>query len=577
MIFAPTLRRLAPLLVALAACDGAPVGPVEDDSPTPEVAPTEWDGVEVGPEVVCDEPTSGFDRLVDEAAVRGLDFDQAGVEQNHGLNSGGVVATDLDGDGDVDLLLGRRNDLYNSPRRAFPRAFANDGDAHFVEVPLESRLAGHDPPSAPMAFLAVDLTGDRLPEIVQVGSAWAAYALNEGDLSWGPMLPLYVAGAPPEPRFSTAAFGDLDGDGDLDLVLPAVQTAVEGGPPQGDSGGALPEAHADLVLLQDEHGDFVLSHELEPYGRPAYSQMAIFTDRDADGDQDLYVVSEFGGLTGADPSAFYRNDGLDPDGAVRLINDADEIGADVNVGGMGIDAADLDGDGHLDYCIAQFGPLICLLHDEADSYYDAAPALGLRIPVDAATGDSSHPPWSAYSLDLADLDNDGDLDVVVVAGNPDENDTSGIHLDRLWERGDDGLFTDRSDDLGFAAPERHFGLGTADFDGDGALDLVVAGTEGTPALWMNRCTAGAWLEVDLVGPPGNREAHGAQIRLEAGDLVALREQYNLRSLGQGPARFHFGLGDAPVVDRLEVRWPGGDVTVYEGLPVRRRLVISRED
>jgi len=548
-----------------------------------EPAPSEPAGgsplLEWGEEVVCANPSAGFDRLTDEAASRGFDFDLPAYQGLDHLTSGGVVSTDLDGDGDIDILVGQRErppegSPQGLPYPTFPRIFANDGAGYFSEVPGPDIDKDYLPDTPPTAFLAVDLDGDRLPEVVQTGPAWAGIAQNLGGLQWGPMQPIFVPDGEPEPMINTAAFGDMDGDGDLDLILPAVHSVFSGeGPKQGSQNVELPDAHPHLLYRND---DGVLNGiaELEPYGRPNYSQMAIFTDRDSDGDQDLFLVSEFGGLPGADPSAFFRNDGPAEDGVPLLINDAPQSGTNISVGGMGIDSADLNRDGTLDYCIAQFGPLVCLLSDGDGAWFEGTLSLGLA--VEANFGEPGYPNWSAYSLDFVDLENDGDLDLAVVAGNPAPDDISGLHVDRIFEQVEDGTFVDRSEALGWDDPRRHFGLGVADYDGDGSLDLFASATEGRHVLWMNQCTEGAWIEVDLVGPSGNREGHGAQVRVEAGGQVQVREQFNLRSLGQGPARIHFGLGGAERVDRLEVLWAHGEQAVFDDLPVRRRFKVQSE-
>jgi hypothetical protein len=127
------------------------------------------------------------------------------------------------------------------------------------------------------------------------------------------------------------------------------------------------------------------------------------------------------------------------------------------------------------------------------------------------------------------------------------------------------------------------GVAVLDYDNDGDLDLAVNHNpgdvlpEGAPAVLLRNDLGQdhPWLQVELVGTSGNRDAAGAEVVVEAGGLSQLR----LKSIGssyasQRSARLHFGLGEAERVERLTVRWPGGGEEVFEDLPVRRRLRIT---
>jgi hypothetical protein len=115
------------------------------------------------------------------------------------------------------------------------------------------------------------------------------------------------------------------------------------------------------------------------------------------------------------------------------------------------------------------------------------------------------------------------------------------------------------------------GIGVADFDNDGSLDLVVANA-GAPALLFRnqRPLDHHWVGLRLQGTKSNREAIGAQVRLTAGGLTQLRFVDGGNSFaGQSSRRLHFGLGRAEKIDKLEVHWPSGLSESFEASGVDR--------
>lgn len=526
--------------------------------------------------MVCGDPFAGFDRFTDEASERGLGIDQDPEPLSNALDQGGVAVTDLDGDGDHDILLGRRQEslppVGPAPDRiSFVRLFENDGQGYFEERDVPPRYGALDRLTMDAVFAAVDLNDDQLPDVVRSGIGFASWSPNLGDFEFGPALPIFEDEGPPseQANIHTFALGDVDLDGDLDALLPVLMLGAPEPMAPNDPLAALPDRGTSMLLF-NEGGEFIEQQTLEA---PAYTQLGILTDRDGDGDLDVYVISEFGRSMGADPSSFYRNDGLTRQGLVSLEDDAFDIGADLDVGGMGIDVADLNGDGQLDYCVAEFGPIKCILSLPDGSYYEGGAALGLGAPPPNGAGND----WSGYSLELADLDNDGNLDALALGGVPVREEEPGIHIDRIFEGQDDGTFVERTYELDFADPRRHFGLATADFDGDGFLDFVVSGTEGQPLLWMNRCGTEAWIELDLLGPPGNSDALGARVEVETAGTTQVREVHGLRTLAQSSPRLHFGLGQHEQVDRVTIRWPDGATSEGLDLPVRRRIQVDHPE
>ena len=328
-------RHLLLLLSGLLAC-----APQEEPSEPLWLGP----GVEAGPELVCEDPVEGIDRFTEEGVERGLDFIADVWPAPPGSAAGaGVVAHDVDADGDVDLLFGHV--------RGLPRVYLNDGDAHFAWTGQEIDTQ----PSGQLAaaWMTVDLDGDGLPALLISGPGGVSMFPNLGEGLFGEPVQI-MADLGQETIVNSLGAGDVDGDGDLDLGVPQVQDWYMDQP---DFGPGTP----DLILTNTADG-WVRSHELTPYDPPGYSVIAVFTDRDGDGDQDVFFpYDRVYQPMGTPPNAFYRNDGVDEDGFAILVNDAPEIGAALTMSGMGMDGADLNQDGVLDYCMSDTGPIVCLL------------------------------------------------------------------------------------------------------------------------------------------------------------------------------------------------------------------------
>jgi hypothetical protein len=151
--------------------------------------------------------------------------------------------------------------------------------------------------------------------------------------------------------------------------------------------------------------------------------------------------------------------------------------------------------------------------------------------------------------------------------------------------GADGLprFTEVAMALGADEDEDARGMATADLDQDGDLDIVLnhnPGDSGNPergravVLRNDLGNRRNWLAVDLVGTQSNRDAVGAVVQLQAGDLKLMRQvEAGSGYASQNSFRLHFGLGEESRVDDLTVRWPSGTVEIFPDLPVNRRLRI----
>jgi hypothetical protein len=308
--------------------------------------------------------------------------------------------------------------------------------------------------------------------------------------------------------------------------------------------------------------------------RPAAAGFGLgvmILDFDLDGDSDVYVAND------STPNFLWRNEG---DGTFAEIGVTAGAGVD-NMGkeqaGMGIGCGDVDGDGRDDLLVTNFsGESNSFYRSTRNGFRDQAAPSGLGGPSMRMLG------WGTA---LADLDLDGDLDAFVLNGhvypqadNPGTDTTYAQH-DQLYRNGGGAKFA--VEPLRDGPPRVSRAGALADLDGDGDLDLVAIELDGPVRVYQNRTrSAGTaegahWLRVRLKGRGANTAALGARLRLEwEGGAQATQ----LRSSGgfqaAVPAEVHFGLGAAKRAKRLVVRWPGGAEQVLEDLAVDRVLAIE---
>ena len=223
------------------------------------------------------------------------------------------------------------------------------------------------------AIAFADTHGDAFPELWATGTGFLAWAENLDGKAFSDWEIVYFQEDFPLDCHASIGFGDIDGDGDLDIALPGVdQAPYEGHVMSEMSSEWLPSF--DRLFL-NKGGLFEENRPTLSAGEPALSLLQVFTDRDVDGDLDLLSTTDR--AFGLPPQAFHRNDGLDENGLPILVNDAPESGADLNAAAMGLASHDFNGDGRPDYCVTDVSHKLACMLSSPDGFYEAAEALGL--------------------------------------------------------------------------------------------------------------------------------------------------------------------------------------------------------
>ncbi len=234
------------------------------------------------------------------------------------------------------------------------------------------------------------------------------------------------------------------------------------------------------------------------------------------------------------------------------------------ISSMGAELRDIDNDGHEDLWItALSNETFPLFRNQGSGFFR-------DITLESGLGKASLP-WTGWSNAIADFNNDGWKDLFTANGHVMDNAeaTSGRQ-----SRQPNQLYLNRQksfEAVTLAGEAFHRGLAWGDFDRDGRLDLVVTRlNESAQVLWNRTAPAGNWIAFDLEGTKSNRDGIGAMIEVRAGSA----KQWNRRTAASGYGAtssrlVHFGLGSAPAVDGVTVRWPSGAVQTLGRQPVNR--------
>ena len=383
-------------------------------------------------------------------------------------------------------------------------------------------------------------------------------------------------------RWSTsAAFLDYDRDGDLDLyVAKYLDFTVAGNKLCFDAVGARdycsPRAYRpvpDRLYRNDGGGRFVDVTEAAGISKAAGAGLGVVAgDYNSDGWLDLYVAND------ATPNQLWinRRDGTFADEG--LLSGAAFNAAGNPEGSMGIASGDFDGDADEDLFVTNIAgeTFVLYANDGAGSFEDVRTRTGLARLTAAVTGFGTD--WFDYDndgwLDLF-VANGAVNTIEAQRGEP-----APFRMKNQVFRNLGGRFEETSASAGpaFARPEIGRGAAFGDIDNDGDVDLVVTNNGGPVRLLLNQAASGRhWLQVRLEQATGNRAALGASVRLERAGRPALwrRVKTDGSYLSASDARVHVGLGPSAAIDALVVQWPDGQTERWEGIGADRVVTLRR--
>ena len=512
----------------------------------------------------------------------------------------GVAFVDFDGDGDQDLLFVNGiswpwdNDKTPEHELTTAALYRNNGKGEFEDI---SKDSGLDVGLYGMGVAIGDYDNDALPDIYLTAVGANRLFRNLGNGKFVDVT--YQAGvAGTDDEWSTsAAFADIDNDGDLDLFVcnyvrwsreidfevnyTLVGVGRAYGPPTNFEG--------TFPYLFRNDGDGKFTDISEPSGVQVRSSVTNVPmakslgvspiDLDGDGWLDFVVAND------TVHNFVFRNN---KDGSFNEMGGISGIGFDSNGkvrGAMGIDAARFRNDDSLGIGIGNFA-------NEMTALYVSTPNNKLLFTDDSiieGVGPDSRL-LLKFGLFFFDYDLDGWLDLLTANGHLEEEITK-VQKSQSYAQPAQ-LFWNcgvTSSNGGFATVDRSksgpdlfkpiVGRGSAfaDIDGDGDLDVVFTQLRGKPLLLRNDQTLGnQWLRIKLSGKTGNLEGIGSVLKLKSGNVTQWRLVTGTRSyLSQSETVATFGLGAESNEAELSVLWPDGTEQVLFVSEFRTTLVIDK--
>jgi hypothetical protein len=489
----------------------------------------------------------------------------------------GCAFLDYDNDGWMDIYLvnSGKCDFYDPNPPLRNALYHNNRDGTFTDVTEKAGVGGG---GYGQGVAVGDYDGDGFPDLYVTQYGRNILYHNNGDGTFTDVTEKAGVAAPG--WSSSALWFDNDNDGRLDLfVCQFVLFSRERSKDcrageDAKRGYCIPHLYKPMpswLFHNNGDGTFTdVSRQSGIAGSLGKAWGAVAADLNNDGRMDLFVAND----TVRNFLFMNRNGKFE------------EIGEQAGVAysadgrprsGMGVDAADFDQDGWMDLFVANIDNEMYSLyrnnHDE--TFNDIAMQTGIARATRLMSG---------WGLKFLDYDNDGNLDLFLANGNPDDL-VESLHPGVTYREpcllfhNTGKVLQNVSSASGpfFAKPLSSRGLAVGDFDNNGALDILIAVNDAAPVLLRNNLGArNHWLGLRLAGKKANRDAVGARITWQAGNLKRSTMKVAGGSyLSSHDPRIVLGLGNHAAIDWLEIRWPQPSTATerFTRLPVDRYITI----
>jgi enediyne biosynthesis protein E4 len=473
----------------------------------------------------------------------------------------GVAFFDYDNDGWQDLFFVQsgETDFWKPAKPLSCALYRNNRDGSFTDVTAKSGIA---PVGFGMGVAAADYNNDGLTDLLVTSYGKPTLYRNRGDGTFEDVtlksgLSKCTAG-----WTTSAVWFDYNNDGLLDLFL---CNYLDFGPPGkhpscednrlGRKYYCVPRVFnptVNALFRNNGDGTFTDVTANSAFAKaPGKALGAVATDINNDGLLDLFVAND------TVQNYLFMNRGKAGWEEVSL---AAEVAFGENGqarSGMGVDSHDLDGDGWMDLTVTNIDQEMysVYLNRKDETFADAAFRHGVAQASRTMSG---------WGLKFFDFNNDGQPDLFVANGHPDDMIDSYSRSVKYREplllfRHEGGVLKNISATAGpaFQKPLAARGLALGDYNNDGSVDVCVTTNGGAPLLLRNNAPEGHhWVGLKLVGKTANRDAIGAKLRWSAGGKVRSRLKVSGGSyLSSHDVREVLGLGAATKLDWVEVKWP----------------------
>jgi hypothetical protein len=490
----------------------------------------------------------------------------------------GALIFDYDSDGWPDIFLVNGGSFADAKVSAAARhrLYRNNGNGKFTDVHATSGISVSD---YAMGVCSADYDNDGRPDLYVTGVRSNKLYRNNGGGGFVDVTARSGAGGTGL-WSSSCAFADVDNDGDVDLFVTNYVDFTPDNNKYCTAGANIrtychPNVYNSLPdILYRNNGDGTFSDitkESGIYRRDGNGLGVVFGDYDNDGWTDIYVAND------SVPNFLFHNKGKGIFEEVGFWAGVAVGGEGRPLAGMGTDMGDINGDGLLDMFVTNLDrETHSLYRNQGKGLFENVTfesGVGQATLPFVGFGTAFFDYDNDADLDLAIANGDIIDNVSLFRDN-----TSHGQRNLLLQNDGTGRFRDvgGTSGSGFALKKVSRTLAVGDLDNDGDLDILIGNNGQTADLLRNdggnRNNA---LLIRTIGSRSNRDGIGALLKLTAGGKVLTRHVKAGSSYqGQNDLRIHFGLSSGQQADRLEVLWPSGTVDTLEAIKANQIVTMT---